>query len=119
MNQNYGAYGSQQMNTQPMMNQQGGMSGMNFPQHQGFQQGGAGGGGGGGMMTGGPMQRTPDYMQSGGPCIQGQQRGIGPQRPYLQVRFRNQKNIFKQKWRRVVVNIYFGFSKCKVKNFSF
>lgn len=83
MNQNYGGYGSQQMNSQPMMNQQGGMSGMNFPQHQGFQQGGAGGGGGQGMMPGGPMQRAPDYMQSGNPCIN-QQRGIVPQRPYLQ-----------------------------------
>ena len=84
MNQNYGGYPSQQMNAQPMMNQQGGMSGMNFPQHQGFQQGGAGGGGGGGMMPGGPMQRAPDYMQPGNPCIS-QQRGIVPQRPYLQV----------------------------------
>lgn len=85
MSQNYGGYGSQQMSTQQMINQQGGMSGMNFPQHQGFQQGGnAAGGGGGGMMPGGPMQRTPDYMQSSGPCIN-QQRGMGPQRPYHQV----------------------------------
>lgn len=74
------------MNTQQMMNQQGGMNSMNFPQHQSFQQGGTAGGGGGGMMTGGPMQRTPDYMQSSGPCIN-QPRGMGPQRPYLQVQF--------------------------------
>lgn len=93
MNQNYGGYGSQQMNTQQMMNQQGGMTTMSFPQHQGFQQGGNAGGGANAMMTGGPMQRTPDYMQTSGPCIN-QQRGIGPQRPYLQVKIYFFKKYF-------------------------
>lgn len=72
------------MNTQQIMNQQGGMTTANFPQHLSFQQGGAGPGAGGGMIGAGPIQRTPDYIQGGGPCLN-QQRSIGPQRPYLQV----------------------------------
>ena len=92
MNQNYGGYGSQQINTQQMINQQGGMSNINFSQHQGFQQGGNAPGGGGTLMTGGPMQRT-EYMQTSGPCIN-QQRGIGPQRSYLQVCDKKTEKIF-------------------------